>query len=142
MRRTSLLTAACSGMAVAGYAGVLGLVGGGIDFGPTITNRLPFDSPMLAGVALLLVVAIPMTAAGLAAWRNSPYCGNAAMAAGWLLIGWIVVEVAVIRTYSWMQPVCLAYGAVVALLAGRVRTTPARQPQPEAPRVHVGARLR
>jgi hypothetical protein len=34
--------------------------------------------------------------------------------AGLALVGWIVVEVAFIRTFSWMQPVCAAYGALLA----------------------------
>jgi hypothetical protein len=43
--------------------------------------------------------------------------------AGLALIGWIVVEVAVIRTFSWLQPVCFLYGAGVLALGVLLRRT-------------------
>ena len=106
----------CAGMSLAAVSGVVGLAGGGIDFGPTITGRLPWHSPALAAVALGLVVAAPMGTAAVLGWRRSPRTPDAAILAGLALIGWIVVETAVIRTVSWLQPVCLAYGGVVLTL--------------------------
>lgn len=34
--------------AVMAYAGAIGLVGGGTDFGPTVNARLPWHSPVLS----------------------------------------------------------------------------------------------
>lgn len=101
-------------MAVAAYAGVVGLMTGVLDMGTLVSGRLPFSSPVLGGLALLLIVALPMTAAAVAAWRGLPWADAAVVLAGLALIGWIVVEVAFIRTFSWMQPVCAAYGALLA----------------------------
>jgi hypothetical protein len=56
-------------VALSGYAGVVGLLGGGISFGDTIDARLPFGSLFLAGLALLAIVAVPMTVASVAALR-------------------------------------------------------------------------
>ena len=54
--------AAVTGLiALSAYAGTVGLLGGGISFGDTIDARLPFDSLILAGLALLAIVAVPMT---------------------------------------------------------------------------------
>jgi hypothetical protein len=101
-------------MAVAAYAGVVGLMTGVLDMGTLLNGRLPFGSPVLGGLALLVIVALPMTVAAVAAWRGLPWAEAAVVTAGLALVGWIVVEVAFIRTFSWMQPVCAAYGALLA----------------------------
>ena len=115
------LAVVCGVMFLAAVAGVIGLAGGGIDFGPAITARLPWHSPVLAAVALGLVVAVPMEAAAVLGWRRSKRTGGAAILAGLALIGWIVVETAVIRTVSWLQPACLAYGGLVLALGVLLR---------------------
>jgi hypothetical protein len=106
----------CGLMSAAALAGVVGLAGGGIDFGPEITSRIPAGSPVLGAVALGVVVALPMGVAAVAGWRRSPWTADLAVLAGGALIGWIVVEVAFIRTFAWLQPACAAYGAVVLAL--------------------------
>jgi hypothetical protein len=101
-------------MAVAAYAGVVGLMTGVLDMGTLLNGRLPLRSPVLGAFALLVIVALPMTVAAVAAWRGLPWADPAVVTAGLALVGWIVVEVAFIRTFSWMQPVCAAYGALLA----------------------------
>lgn len=108
-------------MAVGAAAGALGLWGGSIDFGDEITARLPWGSTVLAGTALLVVVAVPMAVAASAAWRGDPRAPRLLLVAGLLLVGWIVVEVAFIRSFSWLQPVCATWGALVAVLGLRDR---------------------
>ena len=48
------------------------------------------------------------------------------MLAGTALVGWILLEIALIRTFAWLQPVCGGYGLLVAALGWRARRTPAR----------------
>ncbi|HET7474481.1 MAG TPA: hypothetical protein VFJ97_00480 [Dermatophilaceae bacterium] len=103
-------------MAFWGLAGAVGLAGGGIDLGSTITARLPWQSLQVAGLALFVAVAVPMTIVMVSAWRGSPSTGAWSVAAGLALIGWIAVEIAIIRTYSWMQPASAGYGLVMVLL--------------------------
>jgi hypothetical protein len=110
-------------MAVWAWAGAVGVAVGGIDFGAEITARLPWQSTSLAAAALAVGVAVPMTAAAVLVARRSPAAPTALLAAGLLLAGWIVVQLLFIRTFSWLQPVCFAYGLVVARLA----TTAARR---------------
>lgn len=113
-------------MAFASFAGVVGLIGGSLDLGATVNSRLPFHSPVLGGFALLLIVAVPMTAAAVAAWRGDPGSAGLLMLAGAALVGWILVEIAFIRTFAWLQPVCGGYGLLVAALGWHARRTAAR----------------
>ena len=114
-RRRPVL-ATCSGvLAVLAYAGAAGLITGTIDYGPEITARLPFGSSVFGGVALALVVGVPMTLVAYLGARVDARTSLAAVVAGSLLVGWIVVEIGFVRTYSWLQPVCAFAGVAVAL---------------------------
>ncbi len=118
-------------MAAAGYAGTVGLVGGGADFGPyeaVITSRIPWQSMELAGVGLFIAVAVPMTLCAVLAWRGSRWSGQAALAAGGSLMAWILLEIILIRTYSWMQPACLTWGVIVAAMGRHIRRSGTKDP--------------
>ena len=103
-------------IALSAYAGVVGLLGGGISFGETIDARLPFGSLILAGLALLAIVAVPMTIAAVAA-AKAHYGADLVFAAGLLLVVWIGVELAFIKAYSWFHPTYLAAAVAVLGLA-------------------------
>lgn len=109
-------------MAVGAYAGAVGILGGGLDLGQRVTDRLPWESTAVAGAALLACVALPMTGAAVLVWRRSPRASAALAVAGALLAGWIVVQLAIVQTFSWLQPVCFGYGLVVARLGALSRT--------------------
>ena len=123
--------AAVTGLiALSAYAGTVGLLGGGISFGEAIDARLPFDSLMLAGLALLAIVAVPMTVAAVAAAKGTHYGPDLVFAAGLLLVVWIGVELAFIKAYSWFHPTYLAAAvAVLGLgwLMDRHGSTPTRR---------------
>jgi hypothetical protein len=74
-------------IALSGYAGVVGLLGGGISFGDTIDARLP-------------IVAVPMTVASVAAGRGMRYGADIVFGAGLALVAWIAVELAFIEAYA------------------------------------------
>jgi hypothetical protein len=101
------------GIAFTGFAGSVGLIGGGLSFGPAISARLPLGSLVLAGLALLVFVAVPMTIAALAAARDNRFSGDAILGSGLLLVFWIAVQLAFIKTYSWFHPTYLAAAMVV-----------------------------
>jgi hypothetical protein len=102
-------------VATAALAGAVGLVTGSLGLGETVTARLPFASRRVAGAALAAVVGAPMARATVDAWRGTDQADATAVVAGTLLMGWIVVEVGVIRTVSWLQPLCFAAGACIAV---------------------------
>ncbi|HKN42759.1 MAG TPA: hypothetical protein VJW23_02460, partial [Propionibacteriaceae bacterium] len=104
------------------------MVGGAISFGETINARLPFRSLFLAGVALLLFVAAPMTAAAVASVRDLRYASELVIGAGLLLVAWIAVELAFIKSYSWFHPTYLAL-AILVLMCGWPLERAGRPPQ-------------
>jgi hypothetical protein len=117
-RRLQIGTAVLTGtIALSAYAGVVGLVGGAISFGETINARLPYQSLFLAGMALLLVVAAPMTAAAVACLRDLHYASELVIGAGLLLVAWIAIELAFIKSYSWFHPTYLGL-AMQVLISG------------------------
>lgn len=101
--------------AIAATAGAVGLFSGSIDFGRSIDTRLPFASKPLAGAALLVLVALPTGAASLLSWRRSPAGASASLLAGLILVAWIVLEMVVIRAFSWLQPVMVLFGVGLTL---------------------------
>ncbi|MDV7101301.1 hypothetical protein R4227_14510 [Gordonia amicalis] len=105
------------------FAGAVGLIGGGTDFGETINSRLPLDSPVLAGVALAVFVGVPMSVAAWLLYRKSDTRAVwvSVVAGGWL-IGWIVIQLLVIRTYSFMQAACVGIGVALIALGGAIRS--------------------
>jgi hypothetical protein len=103
-------------VAVSAYGGAAGLMSGWLRIDSATSSRLPWHSPVFAGIALACVVAVPATVVAVLAWRRHPRARDAAALAGLLLTGWIVVEVAVIRQFSPLQAV---YGlAGLGLAAG------------------------
>jgi len=126
IRRAVRLTAAIitGGIALTGFAGVVGLIGGGLSFGAEINTRLPFGSLVLAGLALLVVVAVPMTIAAVAAGRQHPASGDLVFASGFLLVVWIAVQLAFIREYSWFHPTYLGAAVVVLGLGWLMNRSP------------------
>ncbi len=109
-----VLPCALMGLTATTGAGVL--ASGGLDLGIRVRDRLPWDSPVLAGTALFVLVGLPMLVAAVAGARGRPSTGDLTTLAGALLAGWIVGQVVVLATFSWLQPLCLFYGAVVVVL--------------------------
>ena len=127
-------------VAVSAYAGVAGLIGGGISFGDIVDGRLPFGSVVLAGLALLTVVAVPMTVASVASGRGTRFGADIVFGAGLLLVAWIGVELAFIREYSWLHPTYLAAAVVVLSLAWlmhRIASSAGSSTTAERPDVHA-----
>ena len=106
-------------MALGAVAGAVGLATGSINFGTAVNARLPFESHVFAGGALFVVVGVPMIAAAAEGWRGSQSANPLSMGAGALLMGWIVVEIGVTRSFSWLQPTFLVAGAAIAFAGYR-----------------------
>jgi pimeloyl-ACP methyl ester carboxylesterase len=113
--------------ALAAWAGALALITGGTDFGESINRRLPLDSLVLAGLALGTIVGVPLTVLAWSAWTGGPRTDDLAMLTGLVLIGWIVLQVVVIRAFSLFQPAYLAVGAAFVAASHRVTLGPHRR---------------
>jgi hypothetical protein len=105
--------------AIAALVGALGLMWGFLSLDATATSRLPWQSSVLGGIALGLVVGLPNAVVAWLAFNREPDAGRAAVAAGFLLIGWIVVELAFIRELSFFHPLYVAIGLVMIWLGRR-----------------------
>lgn len=106
------------------WAGAVGLIGGGLDFGERLNQRLPFDSLVLAGLALASIVAVPLTVLAVLAWRGDRRAGPLSMLVGLVLIGWILLQLAFLRELSFFHPLYVAIGA--AFIAAGWRSPSAR----------------
>lgn len=112
--------------AIFAVAGAIALIVGTLGLDPSALARLPWHSSPLAGLALAVVVALPMTVATVLTVRDDYRQGPAAVLAGVLLVGWIGAEVAIIREVSWLQVFFVAVGLVVVII-GRHRVTARRR---------------
>ena len=111
-------------MAVAAWVGVVLLVTGASGMSADVVSRMPLGSSALGGAALMFAVALPMSVAAVLAFRGGPYAAEMTLVSGLLLVGWIVVELSVIRTVSWLQPICAVYGGLLVVLG--LAATPER----------------
>lgn len=109
------------------WAGAVGLITGAMDFGEVIDERLPFDSLVVAGLALATIVAVPLTVLAWSAWVGGPRTDQLALLVGLLLIGWIIGQIVVIRAFSPFQPAYLAVAAGFVAASHRVTLTPGRR---------------
>jgi hypothetical protein len=109
-RRVGLSTYAAL-LAVGAYGGALGLATGFLELQDDLERRLPFGSPVFAAAALTILVAIPATVVMMLAWTGHRYAPHAAVLDGVLLVGWILVELAILRDFSFLHAVYLTIGA-------------------------------
>jgi pimeloyl-ACP methyl ester carboxylesterase len=102
--------------ALAAWGGAIGLLSGALSFGDEVDRRLPFDSLVVAGLALAVVIAIPLSVLAVAAWTGHPNTGTLSTAVGATLIAWILLQMAVLHAFSWLHPLYLFIGTVFVVI--------------------------
>jgi hypothetical protein len=107
----SVATAVCAGA----------LIGGQVDLGPASTGRLMGRSAASAGWAMILVVVLPLVVAAAAGWRGSPRTGDLAALAGATVIGAGLLQLHVLRTFTWLQPAAIVCGIALVVLGLAIR---------------------
>ena len=103
------VVAACN--ALAAFGGAIGLVSGGLTLGE-LTDRLPWGSTVLAGLALALLVCAPQSALAVLAFRRSSAAAAASVLVGALLVLWILLEVVLLHVLAGLQVTYLLVGLV------------------------------
>ena len=106
------------------YGGIGLIAGNAIHISDDWLVGTPFDSWVLPGVFLLLVVAAPMTVAAVAELRRRQWAYTASVIAGVAQIGWIIAQWAIMQRFFVLQPAMLMAGTVVVLLAWMVHGGP------------------
>jgi hypothetical protein len=104
-------------IAVNAIYGGIGLMVNGMGMPGDWLDATPFDSWTLPGAFLLVAVAVPMSLAAIGELTRWRLAYLASVLAGLVLIGWIVVQVLVLRRYFFLQPVLGVAGVLVAGLA-------------------------
>jgi hypothetical protein len=89
-----------------------------LSLGREIDARLPFESPVFGGVALIVLVALPFAALAWFTARGHLFADVASITAGLTLIAWLIVELAFIRELSFLHPLLGSVG-VAFVLSGR-----------------------
>jgi hypothetical protein len=81
----------------------------------------PFHSYFVPSLVLLVVVGGSQLVAGVLLVARPRWGVPAAILAGTILVGWIVVQVAIIGYVSWMQPASFAAGLLEGVLGLALR---------------------
>ena len=90
--------------------GAFGLMANGLGMPLEWLSRLPVDTWTWPGVALLVSVAVPQLVAAWLVWRHDTWAGVAGVVVGAALVLWIVVQLAVLQRYFFLQPVIAGIG--------------------------------
>jgi len=104
--------------ALAATGGAWGLASGALALGG-LESRLPWESTLLGGLALFVVVAVPNSVLASLAWRGDRRTGPTAVATGLALVVWILIELAFLRELSFFHPLYLGVGLVMVWLGRR-----------------------
>jgi uncharacterized membrane protein len=104
--------------ALAAFGGASYLVAGADGMDGSLLAATPFTTWVVPGIALAALVGLPMAAAAVAEWRRTARASLLSLAAGAVLVGWIVVQVALIGYQSVLQPAMFLAGFAVATASG------------------------
>jgi hypothetical protein len=98
------------------YGGI-GLMVNGLGMPADWLDGTPLDSWTAPGVLLLALVAVPMSIAAIGESVRWRLAYRSSVTAGLVLVGWIAVQVLVLRRYFFLQPLLAVAGALVVALA-------------------------
>lgn len=112
-----LMVALESIVAASAVYGGIGLIVNGMGMPRDWLDGTPFRSWVLPGLFLLAFVALPMASAATAEVFGGRAAYRLSVVAGATLIGWIGAQVVILQRYFFLQPILLAAGGVVLVLA-------------------------
>jgi hypothetical protein len=113
----SVLLALLLFVGVGAVYGGIGLMVNGMGMPGEWLDRLPVDAWTWPGVALLLTVAVPQFAAAVLVTRHDPRAGLVGIVVGAALVLWILVQLAVLQRYFFLQPLIAGIGLLEVLVS-------------------------
>lgn len=96
-----------------GYYGLSGAEGVPVE----LLEGSPFRSYFVPSLILFVVVGGSFLFAAIVVFAKSPSARLSALAAGAIVLVWIVVQVSIIGYVSWLQPTTAAAGILILVLA-------------------------
>ncbi len=96
----------------AGYAFITDPTGAALDMPLSQLAGSIFPNYLIPGLFLFAVNGLGSLAGAWLSFRKNRYAGPAAMALGLMLVAWIVIQVIVIRSFHWLQPLYFGLGLV------------------------------
>jgi hypothetical protein len=114
-----------------GFVGLGAVLGGvsvatnAIGLPETLLRGSPFGSYLVPGLVLTFVVGGSQLVAAAVVLRRHGLGAPASALAGIVLVGWMVVQVAIIGLGHWIQAFYLVLGVLIVVLAARLRRTEA-----------------
>lgn len=84
----------------------------------------PFRSYFIPSLVLIVGVGGAFAFGAFAVLTRQRYARRAALAAGAIVLGWIVVQVALIGYVSWLQPVTFVCGVLILVLGSSQNPAP------------------
>lgn len=108
---------------IGAVAGGLGVMTNGIRLPVEWLQGSPFDSYAIPGLILMIAVGGSQLVAAVTVLREREWGAAASLAAGLVLVVWIVAQVVIIGFRSWLQPFFLVLGFLIFGLATRLWTS-------------------
>ena len=111
--------------AVSAVGGGIALIVGGLDVPTTLLRHTPFESFVVPGIFLAVVIGGSATigaTALMAHWRRATVISAAA---GAVMVGWIAGETVLVEGFSWLQGLYLLTGA--STVAASIRLSQAER---------------
>jgi hypothetical protein len=102
---------------VAAVYGGTGLMASGLGMPLEWLDPLPVDTWWWPGMALLATVAVPQLTGALLVWGRDPRAGVVGVLVGVALVAWILVQLALLQRYFFLQPVIAGVGTLEVVLA-------------------------
>lgn len=106
--------------AIAGVGAVvvgIGLIGGWIEMSTAYLDDTPFNSYLIPGLLLIFIVGGALLATSFLVASRSKIALHASLVSGFMLLGWISIEIMLIGMVTWLQPIMGATGVAIALIA-------------------------
>lgn len=106
--------------AVSAVGGGIGLVAGGLAVPTTLLRHTPFESFVVPGIFLAVIIGGSATIGATALLTHRRRAPATSAAAGAVMVGWIAGETVLVEGFSWLQGLYLLTGAIAVVASIRL----------------------
>jgi hypothetical protein len=119
--------------ALSAIGGGIGLVTGALPVPTSLLSHTPFDSYVVPGLFLLVIMGGSSLAGAVALMTHVRQARPIAAATGLMMVGWIFGETIIVQGFSWLQGLYLLTGLLVAVGSWHLPADFPRAMQPPGP---------